>query len=210
MKKILTLVATSAILMSLFTGCGSQNKTTSTQTNGTTTTQSSSSSTNNQNKKMPDLAGEVTAISGSQITLKLIELPTMNSNKDGSTQGSQSANSSTNSSNQNSQQSGQKPDGNPPSDQGGQKPSGDQANGQKPKMEVKYTGETKTITISDGVSITSHSMGQNGGSEKTIAVKDIKVGDRLDISYSDSNKTTISKISVRGSSQTQTETKSQN
>ena len=76
---------------------------------------------------------------------------------------------------------------------------------EKPKMEVKYTGETKSITISDGVSITTLSKGENGGTEKTIAVKDIKVGDRLDISYSDSNKTTISKINVRGSNQTQTQ-----
>lgn len=200
MKKILTLVATSAILMSLFTGCGSQTKTTTTQSSTSTTTQSSSSSsatTDSQNKKMPDLAGEVTAINGSQVTLKLIELPTVNSDKNGTTQNGQS--SSSNSSSQNSQQSGQKPDGNPPSDQ----------SGQKPKMEVKYTGETKSITIADGVSITSHTMDQNGGTEKTLAVKDIKVGDRLDISYSDSNKTTISKISVRGSSQAQTQTQTQ-
>lgn len=215
MKKILTLVATSVILMSLFTGCGSQNKATSTQTSNTTTQSSSSSTTkNNQNMKMPDLAGEVTAINGSQVTLKLIELPAMNQDKNGNAQNGQSTNSNTNSSNQSTQQSSQKPDGNPPSNQGGQQSTGNQSNGQPPKMEVKYTGESKTITIADGVSITTFNRGENGGTEKTIAVKDIKVGDRLDISYSDSNKTTISKISVRSASQastqSQTQTQSQN
>lgn len=208
MKKILTLVATSVILMSLFTGCGSQNKSTSTQTSSNTT-QSNSTTNNSENKKMPDLAGEVTAINGSQVTLKLIELPAASEDKNGKAQDGQNTNSSTNSSNQNTQQSGQKPTGNPPSDQGGQKPTGNQSNGQPPKMEVKYTGETKTITISDGVSITTLNKGENGGTEKTIAVKDIKVGDRLDISYSDSNKTTISKISVRSVSQTQNQTQTQ-
>jgi len=200
MKKILTLVTTSVILMSLFTGCGSQNNSTSSQTSSTTT-QSSSSTTSNQTKKVPDLAGEVTAISGSQVTLKLIELPTMNSDKNSKSQDGQSTNSSASSSTQSTQQDGQKTIGNPPSDQSGQKPSGQPS--ERPKMEVKYTGETKTITIADGVSITTFSKGENGGTEKTITVKDIKVGDRLDISYSDSNKTTISKISVRGSSQAQ-------
>ena len=50
MKKILSLVATSVILMSLFTGCGSQSKSASTETS--TATQSSTT-TNDQNKKMP-------------------------------------------------------------------------------------------------------------------------------------------------------------
>lgn len=209
MKKILTLVTTSVILMSLFTGCGSQNNSTSTQASGTTT-QSSSSATSNQNKKMPDLAGEVTAINGSEVTLKLIELPAMNSDKNSKAQDGQGTNSSAGSSTQSTQQADQKTTENAPSDKSGQKPSGQP--GERPKMEVKYTGETKTITISDGVSITALNKGENGGTEKTITVKDIKVGDRLDISYSDSNKTTISKISVRAAqqAQTQTQTQSQN
>lgn len=187
MKKILSLVATSVILMSLFTGCGS--KSASTQTS--TTTQSSTT-TNDQNKKMPGLAGEVTAINGTQVTLKLIELPTMPADKNGKSKDGQSTDSST------------KQDTNQGTQQDGQKPTSDKT-GEKPKMEVKYTGETKSITIPDGVSITTLSKGENGGTEKTITVKDIKVGDRLDISYSDSNKTTISKINVRGSNQTQTQ-----
>ncbi|KZL91009.1 hypothetical protein [Clostridium magnum] len=208
MKKILTLVTTSVILMSLFTGCGSQNNSTSTQASTTTTTQSSSSTTSNQNKKMPDLAGEVTAISGSEVTLKLIELPAMNSDKNSKSQDGQSTNSSASTSTQSTQQADQKTTGNAPSDQSGQKPSGQP--GERPKMEVKYTGETKTIKISDGVSITTFNKGENGGTEKTITVKDIKVGDRLDISYSDSNKTTISKVSVRAAQQSQAQTQSQN
>jgi hypothetical protein len=194
MKKILSLVATSVILMSLFTGCGSQSKSTSTQTSSTT---ESSTTANNQNKKMADLSGEVSAISDNQVTLKLIEMPTMPADKNGKQKDGQGTTASTNSSaNQGTSQDGQKTNGTQPADQAGQ----------KPKMEVKYTGETKTITISDGISITTLSKGEKDATEKTIAVKDIKVGDRLDISYSDSNKTTISKINVRGSNQTQTQT----
>src|SRR5690348_13534622 len=97
MKKILTIVTTSVIVMSLFAGCGSQTKSSSTQSS--TTTQSSSTSntnstrataTNDQNKKMPGLAGEVSSINGNQVTLKLIELPTMAPDKNTKPQNGQS------------------------------------------------------------------------------------------------------------------------
>lgn len=191
MKKILTIVTTSVIVMSFFAGCGSQTKSSSTQSS--TTTQSSSTSntnstsataTNDQNKKMPGLAGEVSSISGNQVTLKLIELPTMAPDKNAKPQDGQSAN-------QGAAQDGQKTDGKQPNEQAGQ----------KPKMEVKYTGETKTITISDGASITTLNRGEKDAAQKTIAVKDIIVGNRLDIFYTDSNKTTIANINVLESNQ---------
>ena len=41
-------------------------------------------------RKCPSLAGEVTAINGTQITLKLIELPTMPADKNGNSKDGQS------------------------------------------------------------------------------------------------------------------------
>ncbi|MDI3481042.1 MAG: hypothetical protein PWQ97_697 [Tepidanaerobacteraceae bacterium] len=66
----------------------------------------------------------------------------------------------------------------------------------KEKTALNYTGESKTITIPDGVEITTFARGDKGGEQKTIELKDIKVGDILRIWYSDENKTTISRVSV--------------
>ena len=64
-------------------------------------------------------------------------------------------------------------------------------------MTVTYTGESKIITIPDGVEITSSTRGNNGSEQKTLALTDIKKGDILQIWYSDKSTETISKVSVR-------------
>jgi hypothetical protein len=201
-KKILGIVATSVILMSVFTGCGNSNNTSSTQNSSTaksTTASTQSSGTqanaNNQIKKMPDLAGEVSSVNGNQITLKLIELPT-NAGKGKNT----TSPSGQNSTQKTSQSNAQTPDSKSTNGHGSQ----------RHKMQVKYTGETKTITISSGIPITTFSRNTNGGSQKTITVADIKTGDRLDIWYTDSTKSTISNIRVLGSASAQNQTQSQN
>lgn len=194
MKKILSIITISVVLMFTFTGCGNKSQSASTQS--TSTTQSSTNNTNTQNndnnKKTPDISGEVTTINGSEITLKLIEVPTMGGDKNAKPADGQNKDQSTTSDSQNK-------DNTPPTD------------GQKPKMEIKYTGETKTLKLADGVSITTMVKNEQSGTqesgtqqdgngknitEKTLAVKDIKVGDRLNVWYTDSNKTTISKVSV--------------
>lgn len=189
MKKILSVITAIVVLMFTFTGCGNKSQDTSTQS--TSTTQSSTNKTTTQNsdndKQAPGLAGEVTAINGTEITLKLIEVPTMGGDKNTKSSDGQNKDQSTTTDTQNK-------DKTPPTD------------GQKPKMETKYTGETKTLKLADGVSITTmikneQSGTQQGGqdknmTEKTLAIKDIKVGDKLNVWYTDSNKTTISKVSV--------------
>lgn len=205
MKKILSIVIILTVLMFAFTGCGSKSQNTSTQS--TTTESSGSSKTNSQNndnnKKTPDLSGEVTAINGTEITLKLIEVPSMGRDKNTNSTDTQNKDQSTTT-------DGQSKDKTPPAD-GQNKDKTPPTDAQKPKMEIKYTGETKNLKLADGVSITtmvkneqseSQQSGtqQNGNNknmtEKTLAVKDIKVGDKLNVWYTDSNKTTVSKVTV--------------
>ncbi|WP_411681189.1 hypothetical protein [Clostridium thailandense] len=200
MKKILSIITILTVLTFAFTGCGNKSQSSSTQS--TSTTESSNSKTNTQSsnasKKTPDLSGEVTAISGTEITLKLIEVPTAGGDKNATSTDGQNKDQSTTT-------DGQSKDKTPPAD-GQNKDKTPPTEGQKPKMEIKYTGETKTLKLADGVSITTmvkneqsgaqQSGTHQGGTEKTLAVKDIKVGDRLNVWYTDSNKTTISKVSV--------------
>jgi hypothetical protein len=71
-----------------------------------------------------------------------------------------------------------------------------QAKGQG-KKQVEYTGETKDITIGDGVQIKEMGRGQQGSDSKNLTVSDIKVGDMLMVTYSDKESETISNIVIR-------------
>ncbi len=63
--------------------------------------------------------------------------------------------------------------------------------------QIEYTGETKDITIGDGIQIKTMGRGQQGSESKDLTASDIKVGDVLQITYSDKEKETISNINVR-------------
>jgi hypothetical protein len=177
MKKILSFITLLVISMSIFAGCGNNANNASTQNTSTTKSSAAQNSTNktntqsNDTTKTPGISGEVSSINGTEVTMKLIEVPNMNGGKTPTSADEQNKDKTS------------------PSD------------GQKPKIETRYTGETKTLKITDGISITSLVKNDNSGTEqdmteKSISVKDIKVGDRLDVWYTDSNKTTISKINV--------------
>ncbi len=119
------------------------------------------------------LTGEVASVSGNSIVIKLTEMP---------------------------QRNGEERKGQPPADgekpavqQEGQK-SGEQ--GERPQPAVKYTGETKTITVASGISITAMGRGEKGAEPTKLEVKDIKVGDMISVWYSDQAAGTISRISV--------------
>lgn len=231
MKKLLSGVTGVLILMSILTGCSSakkdvsatnqninassatDNKASSTSNSSTTSNNQSNSNTSNQSDaKKADgssISGEVTAIDGSKITLKLIETPkqgdmgkapngnppsqngsapAQNSNPPAQTGNTQAQNSNA------PTQNGGSPSQNTASAQGSS------ANNENTNTapQVKYTGETQTITVADGTSITTLNPSATADSdkEKTISIKDIKVGDKLNILYSGSDKTTISKINV--------------
>jgi hypothetical protein len=175
MKKIIYILAGVALTTTLMVGCSKAS------TENTQTAQSSQSastengSTNQKNFQGADLEGEVASIDGNKITLKVIKAP-------------------------------ERPQG---GDQKNAKQNGDQKhpqdsnnnNGQAPNKQgnrqVEYTGETKDITLSDGIQITTMSRGKQNSDSKTLTASDIKVGNTLLITYSDKDKETISKIAIK-------------
>ncbi|PYG85828.1 hypothetical protein LY28_03125 [Ruminiclostridium sufflavum DSM 19573] len=134
-----------------------------------------------------DLSGEVTSVSGNEITLKVIDMPSFgggqkpskrdgeNSKNTGDTKAAGNSNAA--SDKDNSQGNGKAP----------------QNDSRQPQMSFKYTGENKTITIPDGMAISSDRRDSQG---KELSVSDIKEGNILRIWYSDDEKEAISKVSV--------------
>ncbi|SFD20341.1 hypothetical protein [Clostridium uliginosum] len=174
MKKIIYTLAGIVLTTTLMVGCGA-NTTTGAQSKQTTqSTSTDDGSTKQKNFQRADLEGEVASIDGNKITLKVIKTP---ERPEGSSQKNASKNADKTNSDVNNK------------------------NGQAPKApenrQVEYTGETKDITIGDGIQIKTMNRGQQGSESKDLTVNDIKVGDTLQITYSDKEKETISNINVR-------------
>nr|WP_312292651.1 hypothetical protein [Clostridium chromiireducens] len=178
MKKIICALTGVVITATLMVGC-SKTSAGAAQTIQTTESTQNASTDNGKapqkNFQAADLQGEVSSIDGNKITLKLIKAPEMprggnqeNTNKSGDQKAPSQDNNK---------------DGQPPMKQG--------------NRQVEYTGETKDITVGDGIEITTMSRGKQNSDAKTLTVTDIKVGDTLLITYSDKDKETISKITVR-------------
>lgn len=184
---ILALIVTLAIGI---TGCGSNTKT----SDNNTGTASTSTGRRSQHAGA-NLMGEVTSVNGNQITFKVAEMPNF-------TQGNRQQNGS-----QGNNTQGTTAQGN--TAQGGNRTPGQ--NSSRPQQGgLKYTGESKTITVPDGVSITAAVRGNNGAERKTLETKDLKQGDILQIWYSDTDKQTVSRITVRSSSDSPANTNTAN
>ncbi|MCR4430446.1 MAG: hypothetical protein NUV45_05420 [Tepidanaerobacteraceae bacterium] len=151
------------------------------------------------------IAGEVSSISGSTVELKLIEMPqpgprgkqNQQSNQQMQAQDANKGPDAGQGQKAPNNDSGQNP-GAPP-EAGGNPPEKSENSGSdrmQRQSGLKYTGETKTIDIPDGVEITAMQRGDKGMEQKTISIGDIKVGDILRIWYSDESMTSISRISV--------------
>lgn len=207
MKNKISIIALSALM--LLAACGSAN---TASAGGNTDSGSAAQGTapngqaNNRQVERADLIGEVSTVSGNNITLKLMEMPSFNGNgapqqgysRNGGRQGAAAGNS-------NSGSSGNT--GNPADDSSAKpsvdgktaRPSGGngQGGGQGRQWSPQYTGETKTLTIPDGLEISSAGRGPSGdSSQQSLTVSDIKTGNILEIWYSDKEKETISKISI--------------
>lgn len=174
MKKIIYILAGVALTATLMVGCGSTN-TTDTQSKQASQSSSTSDGSNKQkNFQKADLAGEVASIDGNKITLKVIKTPERPA-------GNNQKNSNNNSSQTNLDANNKDK----------------QASNAQEKRAVEYTGETKDITIADGMQIKTMNRGQKGSESKDLTVADIKVGDILQVTYSDKDKEAISNITVR-------------
>jgi uncharacterized ubiquitin-like protein YukD len=142
------------------------------QANQSTATDDGSNKQKNVQKA--DLEGEVASIDGNKITLKVIKTPEKpaGSNQKNASNGTDKTNSDVNNKDKQSSKGPQ-------------------------NAQVEYTGETKDITIDNGIQIKTMNRGQQGSESKALTVSDIKVGDVLQITYSDKEKETISNINVR-------------
>lgn len=170
MKKIIYIVACTALAAGLMVGCGAN--TTDTQSKQTTqSTPTDDGASKQKNFQKVDLEGEVASIDGNKITLKVIKTLEKGSQKDKS---NDTAKTDSQENNKDKQVS----------------------NAAKNKK-IEYTGENKDITISDGIKIKSMNRGKQASQSKDLNVSDIKVGDVLQITYSDKDSQTISNINVR-------------
>ena len=129
----------------------------------------------------PDVYGEVSAIDGNKVTLKLLKIPQM-SGRNGQVRGTGDGNMGVNAAGNN-----------------GRFASGSGGNGSPGKGGMRarnYTGETKTIIIPNGVSITTMAMGTNGMTQSNISFNEITTGSTLSIYY-DTDGKTIKNIKVQ-------------
>jgi hypothetical protein len=173
MKKIIYTLAGIMLTTTLMVGCSAN--ATDTQSKQTTQSTSTDDGTNKQkNFQRADLEGEVASTDGNKITLKVIKAPDKSAE-------SSKKNASNDSGKKNSEANNKDK----------------QATNAPQNRQVEYTGETKDITIGDGIQIKTMNRGQQGSESKDLTVSDIKVGDILQITYSDKDKETISNINVR-------------
>ena len=173
MKKNIYTLAGIVLTTALMVGCGAN--TTDAQSKQTTQSTSTDDGSNKQkNFQRADLEGEVASIDGNKITLKVIKAPEKSA-------GSSQKNASKDADKTNSEVNNKDK----------------QATNAPQSRQVEYTGETKDITIVDGIQIKTMNRGQQGSESKDLTVSDIKVGDILQIAYSDKEKETISNINVR-------------
>lgn len=163
-------------------GCSKTNNAQNTQPAGSQVNANAGSGINQAMRQKPDLFGQVKTINGNDVTIAAAQVPQRDQNQSGQ---------------QNQQTQSQKPSD---STKG--------VNGQRGNWSLQLTGETKTITIPEGVKITSgggprgsgqgqQSQGQSQAqAPKEITVKDIKTGDIISVYYQ-AGTTTIDHITVR-------------
>lgn len=130
--------------------------------------------------KAPDISGEITDITGNEITLKIIKMPQQ-----------QQPGSSARPRGTQRPQTSPRPQtsGDPGTGNGG-------GMGQGTARTRTYTGEVKTIVIPVGTKLTSTSFGQGGTTETEVNINTLAKGTVLSIYYA-TDKKTIDKITVQ-------------
>lgn len=147
---------------------------------------------NGSGVKQADLMGEVTAISGNKITLKLIKIPTMTrpTGSGGGWNGSRPMGSRPSG----NWSSGSRPEGGYGGGYG-QAASGASGSRRGASRQMEFTGKTETITVPSAAIIYTRTYGANGTQENVLKVSSIKKDDILSIYYA-ADKKTIKQISV--------------
>jgi len=131
--------------------------------------------------KAPDISGEISDITGNEVTLKIIKMPQR-----------QQPGSSARPRGTRSPQTSPRPQASP-----GAQGSGYRGGmGQGAARTRTYTGEVKTIVIPVGTKLTSTSFGQGGTTETEVNINTLAKGTVLSIYYA-TDKKTIDKITVQ-------------
>lgn len=160
----------SVLLISVFTifaGCS--------KTAGSAST--SSQDSNSKSYERPGLTGQVTDITGNDITIKVIKMPTFKagSRPSGSGRGSYS--------------------GGNWSSRGGGSRGGASGFSHSGARGLQFTGKTQDVVIPVGVNIVEMSRGQGGASEATVSLSSIQKGSIISFYYASDGKT-IDKVSI--------------
>lgn len=163
MKKQLFTAFISILMIFVIAGCSNSGNSNQTAQNG-----------KSGGFQKPDVYGEVSAINGNQITLKLMNIPQMNRPKN-QVRGSGTGNMGT---------TGTTPE----NVNGGQ--------GRGGMRQPSYTGQEKTITIPDGVQMTTMTRGTNGMQQNNVTLDQITSGSILSVYY-DTDGKTIKSIRVQ-------------
>ncbi len=171
MKKIIILALCLSVLAFCLVGCSDN-----TQTNTDSGTDLSNTT----------IAGQVTAIDGTSVTLQLGDLTGNNKSAapaDDATKDEATSSDTTGSASTDTATSGTAPSGEAP---GGAVPSGEAPSGGGPRSTFTAGSENIAITIGDDATITIEGMGEN----TTGTIDDIKVGDILEVTFGDNNTVT--------------------
>jgi hypothetical protein len=165
MKRPLSTAIISILMIFVIAGCSNSGNSNQSAQNG-----------KRAGVQKPDVYGEVSAINGNQVTLKLMNIP---NRPKGQVRGSGTGNMGT---------SGTAPAPGTRNGNGGQ--------GQGGMRQRSYTGEEKTITIPNGVQMTTMTRGTNGMQQSSITMDQITTGSTLSIYY-DTDGKTIKRIRVQ-------------
>lgn len=190
-----------------FTGCGQKsanaNEDTLQWVEGTANTPVKGNNTNGKaNGRMPgngqfaqaDITGEVTLVDGRKVTLKLIEVPKVK----------RSQNKQNNSKNGSSSQTGTSTEPNTNTQKASSENSAnnnqDNSSGtrQRPTMEIKYTGETKTLTLPDNLKVQTMERTDNSVQTKEIELKDVTKGQIFQVWFKKDSKEVIKRVMIGG------------
>lgn len=201
MRKFTGIILLFVLLAFVISGCGAQTQNADNQPAG------NQPANGGQGQYVrPDLTGEVASITGNDVSLKIIQMPDFgqgngpgggNWNGNRQNRGQRNNNDQQNNGQQdNNQQNNDQQNNGQQGNGGGPGQGNGQGGGQFRNRQMNYTGETKTITISADIPVSTFVRGQNGREEQKVELKDIKQGNILQIWYSDKDKGTIARVSV--------------
>jgi hypothetical protein len=185
-KKQLLAVFISAFMIFVIAGCSNSGNSNQASASGGNGNSSNGNGNGNGNAfQKPDVFGEVSAVNGNTVTLKLMKVPQNMGRRNG-----QKGQYGRNRPNGQGGQSGQ-------NTQTAQNGTGNGApRGGGMMRQKQYTGQTQTITVPNNVTIQLMTYGQDGMSTMNTTLGQVAVGSTMMIYY-DTDKKTIKSIRVQ-------------